>query len=189
MICIDHSITKAMEEPVITSVKNTNLRALKIAQFITLFLLVLVAGVFWGTWFSLSRSLENFSSAEFIHIGKTIIENVAMPMRFIMPLSILCMLISIWLFPRKRSTGFYFFILSFILLIITLLITVFIEVPIDNQLKEWTVETIPSNWETIRDRWGTFHTIRTMTSLASFVSFLFPILFTTNRIRYSYKKV
>ena len=47
---------------------------LKAIQFMALLLLMLVTGVFWGTWFSLSRSMEVFSAAEFIHIGKTIIE-------------------------------------------------------------------------------------------------------------------
>jgi hypothetical protein len=56
---------------------------LPVFYFISLFLLMMVTGIFWGTWFSLSRSREVFSAAEFIHIGKTIIHNLAMPMRII----------------------------------------------------------------------------------------------------------
>jgi len=54
-----------------------------------------------------------------------------------------------------------------LLMIITLLITVMIEVPIDNQIKRWTVSTIPSDWELLRARWDKFHTLRTFTSIAS----------------------
>ena len=40
---------------------------------------MLITGVFWGTWFTLTRSIESFSSEEFVHIGKVIIANVAVP--------------------------------------------------------------------------------------------------------------
>jgi hypothetical protein len=61
----------------------------KLTNFAAIFLLALVAGVFWGTWFTLTRSIDTFSAAEFIHIGKTIIANVAWPMRILMPACIL----------------------------------------------------------------------------------------------------
>jgi hypothetical protein len=41
-----------------------------------------------------------------MHIGKTIITNVAVPMRILMPASLLVILWSVWLYPVKRSTGF-----------------------------------------------------------------------------------
>ena len=141
---------------------------LKIIEFIALVLTSLVMGVFWGTWFTLTRSIHNFSAAEFIHIGKTIIANVAIPMSVIMPLTLLFMLIAVWLSRRANSGSFYLYTLSFLLMIITLIITVAVEVPIDNQIKTWTETSVPSNWESLRQRWDIFHTIRTFTSVASF---------------------
>jgi uncharacterized membrane protein len=150
---------------------------LKIIQFIALFLLTLVTGLFWGTRFSLSRTMETFSAGEFIHIGKTIIQNVADPMMIMMPLCILSMLISIWFYPEKKSMSFYLGGFAFALIIVTLYITVGIEVPMDNQIKQWTVATVPGNWLQIRMRWETFHAIRTFTSLISFAGFTASILF------------
>ncbi|MFL5753266.1 MAG: hypothetical protein ACJ76F_07665 [Bacteroidia bacterium] len=46
--------------------------------------------------------------------------------------------------------------------------TLLVEVPIDNQIKEWTALSMPSNWEAIRDRWEFFHTLRTFCSVLSF---------------------
>jgi uncharacterized membrane protein len=146
---------------------QTKVMQRKLIQFIILLLLMLITGLFWGTWFSLSRTIETFSASEFIHIGKTIIKNVANPMRVIMPLCILLMAVSLWLYPEKRSVTFYLIVTSFVLLIVTLIITVGIEVPIDNQIKTWSPETVPSDWTAIRDRWQFFHTMRTFTSLAS----------------------
>ena len=136
--------------------------------FITVILLMLVTGVFWGTWFTLTRSLKGFSAGEFIHIGKTIIANVAVPMRIIMPAALLFLLWSMWSSYKTNKTVFWLFTISFVLMVVTLIITVAIEVPIDNQIKNWTVETVPANWTSLRQTWDEFHTIRTFTSIGSF---------------------
>ena len=150
-----------------------------------LFLLMLITGVFWGTWFTLTRSIESFSPDEFIHIGKVIIANVAMPMRVIMPSGILFMLLSLWIYKRKKTTSFYIGILSVILIIATLLITLLVLVPIDNNIKMWTATTIPVDFEAIRHKWRTYHAIRTFLSLASFLSFS---LFVLNDLAVRFKK-
>jgi hypothetical protein len=149
----------------------------KLINFVALFLLVLVTGVFWGTWFTLTRSIETFSAAEFIHIGKTIIANVAWPMRILMPSCILFMILSAWVYPQKKSPAFYFNVAASLLLIIALLITLLVEVPIDNKIKIWTASTVPSDWESIRERWQLFHTARTFISLASVGSLALAIIF------------
>jgi len=150
---------------------------LKIIQFISLFLLMLVTGVFWGTWFSLSRSIEKFTAESFLAIGRVIIKNLAIPMRIIMPLTILLMLTGILYYPQKETPAFYVDIASFILIIISLLITVLIEVPIDNRIKRWTIASLPSNWEALRNKWQFYHTIRTFTSIGSFLLLMFVALF------------
>ena len=148
----------------------------KIIHFISLFLLLLVTGVFWGTWFTLTRSLDEFSTAEFIHIGKVIIANVAVPMSIIMPLCILFMFLSMLFYSEKKSSGFYLNVIALALIIITLLVTLLILVPIDNQIKQWAATVIPANWEYLRTRWDFYHTVRTFTSLASFACFALSII-------------
>ncbi len=148
----------------------------KIIHFISLFLLLLVTGVFWGTWFTLTRSLDEFSTAEFIHIGKVIIANVAVPMSIIMPLCILFMFLSMLFYSSKKSSGFYLNVMALALIIITLLVTLLILVPIDNQIKQWTTSALPVNWEFLRRRWDFYHTVRTFTSLASFACFALSII-------------
>jgi hypothetical protein len=141
-----------------------------------LFLLALVTGIFWGTWFTLTRSITTFSAAEFIHIGQTIIANVAWPMRFLMPACILMMISSAWLLPGKKWAAFYLSFLACLLIIIALLITLMVEVPIDNQIKAWTATTVPLDWTMIRARWERFHAARTFVSLASLASFIAAVL-------------
>ena len=140
----------------------------KPVAFITIILLMLITGVFWGTWFTLTRSLQDFSAGEFIHIGKTIIANVAVPMRIIMPAALLFLLLSMWSSYKTNRTVFWLNTISFVLMVVTLIITVAVEVPIDNQINTWTVETVPANWTSLRQIWDEFHTIRTFASIASF---------------------
>jgi uncharacterized membrane protein len=130
---------------------------------------MLVTGVFWGTWFTLTRSIEEFPPDNFIRIGKTIISNVAWPMRILMPATLLSLL---WLCiaTRRDKPSFYFLVTSLILMVMALVITVAIEVPIDNQIKTWTLETLPENWTALRSQWSEFHTLRTFVSILGFVS-------------------
>jgi uncharacterized membrane protein len=144
---------------------------LKVLEFLGIVLIALVTGVFWGTWFTLTRSIETFSPESFLAIGKTIIGNVAVPMRVLIPGTLLVQFLACWFVWRQNRTVFYLYVLAFLLMIVTLIITVGVEVPIDNQIKSWTVDHMPDNWESLRARWDKFHTLRTFTSIASLCSF------------------
>lgn len=149
---------------------------LKVTEFAALLLGALVMGVFWGTWFTLTRSLHDFSASEFIHIGKTIISNVAIPMSIIMPLTLLFMLLAILLSRGVNRDSFYFYCAAFLLTVITLIVTVAVEVPIDNKIKTWTADAVPSDWKLLRQKWNQFHTARTFTSILSIAFFACGII-------------
>src|SRR5262245_8943523 len=137
---------------------------LKIAHFLSMLLFALVMGVFWGTWFTLSRSIEGFQPQTFLDIGQTAIRNLAVPMAILMPLSLLSALIMIARLP-KRSIAFVFAIVAFALMVAALVVTLAVEVTIDNQVKVWTIATLPANWEMLRDRWEFYHGVRTFVSI------------------------
>ncbi|MCD2421727.1 DUF1772 domain-containing protein [Niabella pedocola] len=153
--------------------------------YCSLILVMLVTGVFWGTWFTLTRSLETFPPDHFIRIGQTIIANVAFPMRILMPATLLVQLL-LGVSSRKQKPAIYFFAASFIFMIISLLITLIVEVPIDNQIKTWTPTTIPDNWTALRTTWKQFHFFRTLSSMLSFVLLALPVLF-RHRSRSAYR--
>lgn len=149
---------------------------MKAIQFITGLLLVLVAGVFWGTWFSLSRTMHELPAAMFLTIGKGIMANVALTMSIIMPASVLCLLILLIGSWKTKNLYFYCVLATLVLFITALIITVGIEVPIDNQIRTWTVAAMPADWQGIRDRWEYYHTIRTVASLSAVAFFLIALL-------------
>jgi uncharacterized membrane protein len=163
-----------------TSINNQNIpyvnQSGKIIQFAALFLLMLVVGVFWGNWFSFSRSYDVFSVDELNHIAKTIIRNLAVPMRFISMACIVMMSLSAYFIPQKRSKEFYFNLFAIAFILVTLLITIIVEVPINDQVITWTTSTAPSDWKEILDRWLYFNKIRTAAALISFALFTAAIL-------------
>jgi uncharacterized membrane protein len=139
---------------------------LKFAQFISILLLFLVAGVFWGTWFSLARSITAIAPATFLEIGRIMIGNLAVPMSILMPLALLSTLPVLFLLYRQKSMpAFYLTLGGLALFVVALAITLLVNVPIDDQLMQWTAQTLPSDWEAVRDRWEFYHVLRTFVSL------------------------
>ncbi|HKB43806.1 MAG TPA: anthrone oxygenase family protein [Chitinophagaceae bacterium] len=148
----------------------------KSIQLVTGLLLVMVTGLFWGTWFSLSRTMYELPPETFLTIGKRIIKNVALPMSIIMPASIIGLLTLCIMSWKTKSVYFYCIFATLLLFIIALIITVAVEVPIDNQVKTWSAASIPFDWQYIRNRWEHYHTIRTLVSLSGIVFFLVAVM-------------
>jgi len=141
---------------------------MKIAQFIAMFLCALVAGVFWGTWFSLSRSIATISPTTFLEIGRTMIGNLGGPMSVLMPAAVAsAVLLALLLFRRRLRRGYLFAAAAFVLLAVATIITLVVNVPIDHQIQSWTTGTLPIGWTRIRNRWEFYHGLRTLISLVA----------------------
>lgn len=137
----------------------------------TLFAMMLVCGVFWGLYFSLSRSYQVFTAVELAKIARTIVKNLEVPMRNISLLCLALMGLSIALFPNKGNWEFYLMIISLLLIICSLAITTAIEVPINNKVITWAADNVPANWQQIRARWQYYNVVRTIAALLSFIGF------------------
>jgi hypothetical protein len=140
---------------------------LKIWQFINIFLSALAAGVLWGRWLTLSRSIAEITPETFLEIGKAMIGN-AVPVVPILTFAAILSTVPVLLllYRRKRSKAFAATLAAFVLFVAALLITLLVEVPIDRQILDWTVATLPANWEELRDHRETFHVMRTFAYLA-----------------------
>jgi hypothetical protein len=124
----------------------------KVLQFITLILLALVVGVFWGSWVGLSRSITSFNAEIFLNIGHTMIQNLASIMPLLMLLTLASMIGLLIFMDREKADFFRVGVIGFLLFVTTMLITIVVEVPIDNQIKRWTMDSLPSDWTLIRNR-------------------------------------
>jgi uncharacterized membrane protein len=151
--------------------------SLKVIEFVAVFLLTLVAGVFWGTWLSLTRSKAAFSPEVFLAIGKRMVKNLAFPMRLLTPATLLSLVVlCVGLYWARQTTGLLLAIAAVVCLLTTMAITLVVNVPIDYQVKSWTIATMPADWQGIWNRWTAFHALRTLLSLGALVSTLAALL-------------
>jgi uncharacterized membrane protein len=141
------------------------------AQATTIVLFALVMGVFWGTWFSLSRTMGQLSAETFVAVGHQMIHNLGLPMAILLPLALLSALGTLaLLWPAGRTAAFWWLAAGLGLMVAALVITLAVEVPIDQQINTWTAATLPGDWRSIQARWERFHTIRTFVSIAALVA-------------------
>ena len=141
---------------------------LKLVQFVSIMLYVLVAGVMWGTWLSLARTMIEYDAATFLADGKHMINNLATVMAVLMISAVLVGAVAVVLLFRSGSTvAGWLALVGLLLMIAVMAITLIVEVPIDNLIANWTEATLPSDWKEIRARWAAFHTLRTFLSLGA----------------------
>jgi hypothetical protein len=130
-------------------------------------LYALVAGVLWGTWLSLARTMTSYDAAAFLADGKHMIANLAGVMPVLMiSAAVLGVAVVAALFARRSAVAAWLALAGLLLLGAVIAVTLAVEVPIDNQIKTWTTTTLPANWMNIRARWAGWHTLRTFLSLA-----------------------
>ena len=139
---------------------------MKVIQLVAMSLFTLDAGVFWGTWFSLSRSIASITPAAFLEIGHTMIANPGGPMSLLIPATTTSVLVLVVaLYRRHDMAAFVLAATALGLLVVSTAITLSINVPIDGQIAGWTVGTLPADWERIRNRWEFYHGLRTALTL------------------------
>jgi uncharacterized membrane protein len=138
-----------------------------VAQATTVVLFALVMGVFWGTWFSLSRTMHRLSAETFLAVGHEMIRNLGLPMAILLPLALLSALVTLVLLWPERAAAFWWLAAGFALMVAALVITLAVEVPIDNRIETWTVATLPGDWRSVQSRWELWHTVRTFASIAA----------------------
>jgi hypothetical protein len=144
---------------------------IRVAQATTIVLFALVMGVFWGTWLSLSRTMDQLPAPTFVAVGHQMIHNLGTPMAILVPLALLSALATLaLLWPGRPTARFWWLAAGFALLVAALVITLAIEVPIDRQIQDWTAATLPGDWRSIQARWERWHTTRTFLSIAAVVA-------------------
>src|SRR5262245_50162584 len=140
----------------------------KAVQFLTLLLFSLVSGVFWGTWFSLSRSMSAITPGTFLEVGRLMIANLGGPMSVLMPAaSLSALVLCVLLFRGRQTRATVFASAALVLMVVALVITLAVNVPIDRQIQSWTTAALPPDWQAIRNRWEFYHGLRTVASLAA----------------------
>ena len=150
---------------------------MKTWELVSIVLSALTAGMFYGPWLALSRSMKTFTPEVFLVIVDRMNRNMAPVMTVLMPATLLSIIPVLLLSYRTSPMDFYLSAAAFALFIVALLVTVVIEVPIVQQIVTWTALTLPEDWQQVRDRWMRFHVIRVVSGLTSLVLLLIAAIY------------
>jgi uncharacterized membrane protein len=157
-------------------------RVMRILQLVSVMLFALVTGVFWGTWFSLGRSMDGITAATFLEVGKVMISNLGRPMSLLLPTAILSAVPIMYLLYRRHSaSAFVLASLAVSLMLAAMTVTLLVNVPLDYLFVDWTLATLPPDWRDLRNRWEFYHGVRTMLSVAALCSLVGSVLLSRNR--------
>jgi hypothetical protein len=135
-----------------------------VVQFAALMLVGLVAGATFGIWQGYDPT--GLSAAAFIEMHQNAVRglNVLLPA---LALTGAVLVTILALFSRKRRSilGLYVAALSFILA--GGAVTRSINQPINAEVMTWTTETLPQTWTALRDRWWSWHVVRTLLAMTA----------------------
>ena len=150
---------------------------MKTWELISIICSALVAGMFYGPWAALSRSMRTFPPEVFLAIVDRMNRNMAPVMTVLMPATVFAMIPVLIGSYGTYPKIFSLYVAAFVLFIVALVVTVLVEVPLVKEIVTWTVDTLPPNWQQLRDRWVRFHIIRVVAGLASLVLLLIAAIF------------
>jgi uncharacterized membrane protein len=151
--------------------------SMKTWELLSIVCSALVAGMFYGPWAALSRSMRTFTAEVFLAVVDRMNRNMAPVMTVLMPACLLAMIpVLIGSYGVHRGI-FSLYATAFVLFVVALIVTVFVELPIVQKIVTWTPATLPANWQQVRDRWVRFHVIRVAAGLVSFVLLLIAAIF------------
>lgn len=141
----------------------------KISRFVALLLSALTSGVFFGTRAGLGPSTKQFRQATYVEVQQATIRNLRPVMGTLLPASVAANLALLAVTTRGtgRSRAAALTAGGLLGQIASLAVTARYELPINSGVLTWSPTTPPPGWQTARDRWNTFHTVRTATSVAA----------------------
>ncbi len=70
---------------------------------------------------------------------------------------------------RKNKSVFVALLLAAVFFISCMVITRFGNIPIQTEMLKWATDSLPENWAMLRDKWWSFHIIRTVVELIALV--------------------
>jgi len=133
-----------------------------IIRFLNIILVALLAGVSFGIWIGFNPS--GLSISTYIEQQQNMLQSLRALLVSLVIITTLITILSAYL-QRNNKSVFISLIISAIFLIACILITRFGNKPIDDLIITWTKDSIPNNWTEFRDKWWSFHILRTIAEI------------------------
>jgi uncharacterized membrane protein len=132
-----------------------------------LLLSALTSGVLFGTRAALGPSTKGFRVTTYVEVQQATVRNLRPVMGTLLPASVAANLALAVVTAREtgRSRAAALTTAGLVGQVASLAVTARYELPINARVLRWSPTDPPVGWQTARDRWDRFHTIRTTTSV------------------------
>lgn len=137
-----------------------------ILRFANIMLAALLAGVSFGIWIGFNP--VHLSPAAYLEQQQNMFQSLKVLMISLVIIATIITAVSAFV-QRNDKPVFISLIVAALCFVGCMIITKFGNLPIDNLILTWTPETMPSDWTEFRDRWWSFHIMRTVTELVALV--------------------
>jgi len=135
-------------------------------RFLNFILVALLAGTSFGIWMGFNPS--NYSAGTYLEQQQHLVRSLNTLMVSLVIIATLVTIVSAFL-QRKDKMVFIALLFSALFLASCIFISRFGNVPIQTEMLNWTVDTMPDNWTMLRDKWWSFHVLRTIAELIALV--------------------
>ena len=142
-------------------------------QFLSGLLLSMVAGSVFGIWRGYNPSTYSASTFVEMHQGAVNGLNVLLPG---IAFAAIALVIALAWLARGRKVAFRLYLCAILLMIAGGIVTRGFNQPINAQVMTWTAQSLPTNWEAVRDEWWNWHVVRTAITLLAMALLLSGII-------------
>ncbi|MHB1179393.1 MAG: DUF1772 domain-containing protein [Daejeonella sp.] len=152
----------------------------QIILFLDVLITGLISGVIFGIW--IGYNPQDLSAQTYVEQQQNVIRalNTLMP---ILGLVAIILTITSAIFQKLNTPVFITLLIAAGLLIISGLVTRFGNQPLNAIVMTWSLNDIPENWTVLRDKWWTFHIIRTVSSIIAFSLIIWTVIRNQNLAR------
>lgn len=138
---------------------------IRIVRFLNILITALLAGVSFGIWIGFNP--VDLSAATYVEQQQNMLHSLRILLVSLVVIATIITIISAFLQKHNKSI-FISLLVAAVFLIACILITRFGNKPIDDIVLNWTSDSLPSNWAELRDKWWSFHIMRTIAELIAF---------------------
>jgi hypothetical protein len=135
-------------------------------RFINIIIAALLAGTSFGIWIGFNPL--HYSPSTYIEQQKQLVLSLNTLMVSLVIIATLVTVISAYL-QRKNRIVFITLLFAAVSFASCIFISRFGNLPIQKEMLTWNADSLPSNWTILRDKWWSFHIMRTIAELLALV--------------------
>lgn len=131
-------------------------------RFLNIILVALLAGTSFGIWMGLNPM--DYSTSTYIEQQQHLVVALQTLLVSLVIMATLVTVASAFL-QRKDKATFVALLLAALCLFLCIIITRFGNLPIQTEMLTWHANSPPEDWTMLRDKWWSFHIMRTIAEL------------------------